>query len=117
MNAKESLIKNIKEWVKLDNELRQLKKEEKTRRLRKKELSASLIVTMRDNGIDEFDINNGKIEYQKKIVKQPITKKNLLTVLAKYYKGDINAATKANNFIMENREEKTVESITMKIND
>jgi len=117
MSGKETLILDIKEWVKLDNELRQLKKEEKTRRLRKKELSASLIVTMRDNGIDEFDINNGKIEYQKKIVKKPITKKNLLTVLSKYYKGDINAATKANNFIMENREETTVESITMKTND
>ena len=109
---KEKLIENIKEWVKIDNEIRELKKQEKVRRDKQKELSKSLMETMKDNDIDEFDINQGKIIYKKKNVKKPITKKNLLEILSNYYKGDLISASNMNKYIMDNREEVVVETIS-----
>jgi hypothetical protein len=44
-------------------------------------------------------------------VKKPINKKSLLTILSKYYNGDIVQALEMNNFIMSNREEVTKEAI------
>lgn len=116
MENKKLLIENIKNWVKLDNEIRELKKQEKVRKKKQDELSKSLIEIMKSNEIDEFDINQGKIVYKKKNVKKPITKKNLLDILSKYYDGDLTSAAKLNTFIMDNREETIVESITRTIN-
>ena len=72
---------------------------------------------MRKNEIDEFDLNDGKIMYTKKSVKKPITKKILLNILSNFYEGDIMKANQINNYIMENREETTVETIVRKVNN
>jgi len=111
------LIKTIQDWVRLDNEIRQLKKEEQKRKDDQKKLSENLINIMRKNEIDEVDIKNGKLIYSKKNVKKPITKKNLLSILSKFYKGDISKANEVNEFIIDNREEVVVESIVRKIKD
>lgn len=117
MDSKEKLIKSIQDWVRLDNEIRKLKQEEKKRRDEQKQISGNLMTIMRENEIDEFDINNGKLIYSKKNVKKPITKKALLGILSKYYKGDINKATEINDYIISNREEVVVETIVRKIKD
>jgi len=116
MESKEQLIKTVKEWVKLDNDIRKLQKELAQRKNDKKILSVALIETMKKNEIDNFDISNGQICYNKKNVKKPITKKVLLDILEKYYKGDALKATETQNFILENREEIIKESITLKVN-
>ena len=117
MDSKEKLIKSIQDWVRLDNEIRKLKQEEKKRRDEQKQISGDLMTIMRENEIDEFDINNGKLIYSKKNVKKPITKKALLGILSKYYKGDINKATEINDYIISNREEVVVETLVRKIID
>ena len=72
---------------------------------------------MRDNEIDCIDIKDGQLCYTKKNVKKPITKKVLLNILAKYFEGDIEKAEEIfNEFILNNREEITKESITRKLN-
>jgi hypothetical protein len=114
MDTKEQLIKTIKEWVKIDNEIRSLQEEVKIRKNNKKLISESLITIMKQNEIDCFDIKDGQICYNKKQVKKPITKGMLINILSKYYKGDILKANELNNFIMENREETTKESIILK---
>ena len=115
METKEQLIKTIREWVKLDNDIRKLQKEQLSRKNEKKALSQSLIDIMKRNEIDCFDINDGQICYTKKNVKKPITKKILLDLLAKYYDGDLLKANDINNFILNNREEEVKESIVRKI--
>ena len=115
METKEQLVKTIREWVRLDNEIRSLQKEQNKRKTDKKNLSNSLITIMRSNEIDCFDINDGQIIYCKKNVKKPITKKILLEILQKYYDGDLLKAVELNDFILSNREETTRESITRKI--
>ena len=115
METKEHLIKTVKEWVRLDNEIRSLSKEINTRKNDKKKVSLALMDVMKKNEIDCFDINDGKICYTKKNIKKPITKKVLMDVLSKYYKGDITKATQLNNFIIEHREEVVKENIELKI--
>ena len=115
MNTKQILVQNIREWVKLDNEIRALKKEEKARQTEKKLLNENLIEIMKSNEIDCVDIKDGQICYTQKNVKKPITKKNLMTILTKYFKGDMEKAENVNEFILDNREETTKETITRKI--
>jgi hypothetical protein len=117
MDSNDVLVKTIQDWVRLDNEIRQLKKEEQKRKDDQKKLSENLIDIMRKNKIDEVDIKNGKLVYSKKNVKKPITTKNLLSILSKFYKGDISKANEVNEFIIDNREEVVVESIVRKIKD
>ena len=115
-NTKDILVKNIRQWVKLDNEIRALKKEENIRKNEKKEISNTLIDVMKNNEIDCIDIKDGQLCYTKKNVKKPITKKVLLNILSKYFEGDIDKAEDVNEFILNNREEVTKESITRKLN-
>ena len=116
MSTKETLIKTIKDWVKLDNEIRSLKKEQSDRVNEKKELSSALLEIMKSNEIDCVDIKDGQLCYKQQSVKKPITKKNLLTILSKYYKGDVETANTITEFISNNREEVVKETITRKIN-
>ena len=115
MENKEQLVQSIKDWVKIDNEIRALQAEVNKRKKEKKKISENLIMVMRENEIDVFDINDGQIIYAKRTVKSPITKASLLTILSDYCKGDIQQAATINNFIMDNREEVVKESIQRKI--
>ena len=115
METKEQLVKTIKEWVKIDNDIRKLQAEIAKRKNEKKSISNNLMNIMKQNEIDCFDINDGQIYYSKKNIKKPITKKVLMNTLSKFYKGDINKATELNNFIIENREEIVKETIERKI--
>jgi len=109
------LIQNVREWVRIDNEIRKLQSEISTRRQEKKVLNTVLMDTMKSNNIDCFDLNDGQICYTKKNVKKPINNKILLDILTKYYKGDSVQASEINEFIKENRSEVTKENITRKI--
>lgn len=115
METKDQLVKTIKEWVKIDNEIRALQKEVLKRKTDKKKVSSDLMGVMKKNEIDCFDINDGQIYYSKKNIKKPITKKVLMNTLSKFYKGDIEKASELNNFINENREEIVKETIERKI--
>jgi len=115
MDTKEHLIKTIKEWVRLDNDIRKLQKEEKQRKDDKKKISNVLMEIMKKNEIDVFDINDGQICYSKKNIKKPITQKILMNVLSDYFKGDMLKASELNEFIRENREEVVQETIVRKI--
>jgi hypothetical protein len=113
--TKEQLVNIIKEWVKLDNDIRKLQKEVSIRKKEKAKISSELMDVMKKNEIDCFDLKEGQILYTKKNVKKPITKKILLDILGKYYNGDYMKASEVNDFIMNNRVEVVKESIVSKI--
>jgi hypothetical protein len=112
--TKEQLIHIIKEWVKMDNDIKKLQKEILLRKKEKSKMSVELIQVMKTNEIDCFDLKDGQILYTKKNVKKPITKKVLLDILSKYYNGDYMKASEVNDFIMNNREETVRECIVHK---
>ena len=113
--AKEQLVNNIKEWIKIDNEVAKLKAEIKERTNKKKQLTENLVTVMKTNSIDCFDINGGALVYKKNKVKKPITGKTLLSALQNYYKTDTKMAEDITKYIMENREEQIKETIRRKI--
>jgi hypothetical protein len=114
-NAKELLVNNIKEWIKIDNEVAQLKAEIKERTNKKKLLTENLVTVMKTNSIDCFDINGGALVYKKNKVKKPINGKTLLTALQNYYKTDPKIAEDIAKHVMDSREEQIKETIKRKI--
>ena len=116
METKDQLVTTIKEWVKIDNEIKALQKELKMRKTSQQKITASLMETMKRENIDGVDLNNGteQLSYTKKTIKKPITKSMLLNILSKYYSGDSNKAIELNTFILDNREECIKESIVLK---
>jgi hypothetical protein len=111
----EQLKQNVRDWVKLDNDIRALNKEITNRRNEKKSISKRLIDVMRDNKLDVFELKDGQLMYVKKNKKKPITQKQLLTLLSSYYKEDVSKAEEMRNYLLENREEVVEEVIQRKI--
>lgn len=114
-HTKELLVTNIKEWIKLDTELAQLKQEIKTRTQQKKALTETLVNVMKTNAIDCFDINGGSLVYKKNTVKKPINGKTLLTSLQQYYKSDPALAEEIAKHVLSNREEQVKETIRRRV--
>ena len=117
MATKEDLVNHIKEWIKVDEEMKVLQKEMKERRKIKKELTEMLVEIMKTNEIDCFDITatGGNIVYTKNKVKAPLSKKYLLDCLDTFFKGipDVEAS-EVTKYIMDHREEKITETIKHK---
>tara|TARA_B110000967_G_scaffold210101_1_gene270676 strand:+ start:1057 stop:1416 length:360 start_codon:yes stop_codon:yes gene_type:complete len=117
MNLKNELIVNVKEWVRLDNEMNTLKKELNIRKNAKKLVSGSLMTLMKNNDVDCVDLKDGQLCFNQKTVKKPITKKNLFSILSKYYNGDDTKTSELQEFILENRESVVKESISRKVSN
>ena len=115
METKEQLVTNIKEWIKMDNEIAQLKSEIKDKNTKRKSLTENLVTVMKKNEIDCFDINGGALVYKKNKVKKAINGKSLLTALQNYYKDDVKSAEELTKHILDSREEKIKETIIRKI--
>jgi len=115
METKEELIVNIKEWIKIDNEIAKLKKEIKERNDKKKLLTSSLMIVMKKNEIDCFDINGGALVYKQNKVKKPINAKTLMISLTNYYKNDASKVEELTKYILDNREEQVKETLRRKV--
>lgn len=115
LNTKEQLVNNIKEWINIDTEISRLKTEIKDKNNKKKILTSNLVMVMKTNNIDCFDINGGALIYKKNKVKKPINGKTLLSALQNYYKDDSKTAEDLTKHIMNSREEQIKETIRRKI--
>jgi hypothetical protein len=115
METKEQLINNIKEWIKIDTDILQLKNEIKEKNNKKKILTEQLLSTMKNNSIDCFDINGGALVYKKNTIKKPLNAKTILLTLQNYYKNDPQLAENITKHLLENREEQLKETIKRKI--
>lgn len=114
--SKAHLIELIKEWRKLDEEIKTIQKEIKIRRDIKKELSNKLIKVMATNEIDCFDINNGKLLYTKSKLKEPINKSYLMKAINEFFNEDESVETeKVADHILDSRRIKIKEGIRCKL--
>jgi hypothetical protein len=115
METKEQLVNNIKEWIKIDNEISQMKSEIKDKNNKKKLLTTNLVDVMKNNKIDCFDINGGALVYKTNKIKKPINGKSLLAALQNYYKADTKMAEDITKHVLNSREEQIKETIKRKI--
>lgn len=116
METKDELISKVKEWVQIDNEMKEISKELKIRRDKKKEISSLLVDTMKNNDIEVFDLKDGQLVYKKSKSKKPLNKETLLKLMSEYFQGNDNGRSNdITNYILSNREETEKESITRKV--
>jgi len=115
METKEQLVNNIKEWIKIDNDISQLKSDIKDKNSKKKALTSNLVDVMKTNKIDCFDINGGALVYKTNKVKKPINGKSLLAALQNYYKSDPKIAEDLTKHVLDSREEQIKETLKRKI--
>jgi len=113
-NTKEELIANIKEWIKIDNELIKIKLDVKEKTNKKKQLTESLVKIMKINNIDCFDINGGSLIFKQKKTKKNISGKYLLKQLEEYFKEQTDLAKEITKHVLDNREEVIKEEIKRK---
>lgn len=115
MTSKDELVNIIKQWIEVDDSLKEINNSAKLLKNKKKTLSSSLLNIMKENDIDCFDINSGKIVYCKSKTKSAINKKNLLETLEKYFEGrnDIDVI-EVRDYLFNNREIKLQENIKRK---
>jgi dihydroxyacetone kinase-like predicted kinase len=76
----------------------------------KKLLIVRLIEIMKNNNIDNLDLNDGEITYVQKKVK-----KKLLTILSSFFDGDNDRVNEVIKYDADNRELVTIESIVRKV--
>ena len=110
----ETLIDNVKEWITLDNGIKEMQKKMKEYRKKKKELTQSLVEVMKNNEIDCFDIQDGQLQYTRTKTKAPLSKKHLLNSLMKYFENNKEVVEKLGTYILDSREEKIRENIKRK---
>ena len=115
MDTKDELIKNVKEWIQIDNDISAFQKEIRDRKLKKKQLTDRLVTVMKKNEIECFDINGGALIYKKTTTKRAINGKMLLATLQDYYKNKPQIAEELTKHILDNREETVKETIRRKI--
>jgi hypothetical protein len=115
LSTKDELIFNIKEWIKMDNELTKLKSEIREKSTKKKELTESLVNVMKSNSIDCFDINGGALVYKQKKTRRTISGKFLLSQLEDYYKEQPEIAKEILKKVLDNRVEVIKDEIKRKI--
>ena len=113
--SKEEIINNVKNWLEIETEIKEMQKRIRERKKDKKMLTEYLVTVMKENEIDCFDISDGKILYTKNKVKQSLSKKHLLNALSVYFKNDSERAKDAANFVLDSREVKIKENIRHKI--
>ena len=107
------VVDSVKEWFKIDNELKVLQAEIKLRKERKKELTDALVTVLRDSDIDGWNTKEGKLEYVKTKTKASLNKQHIRASLAKFITNEeqVDAMTQ---FIYESRGVKEKESIKRK---
>tara|TARA_B100001989_G_C24351739_1_gene370018 strand:- start:346 stop:690 length:345 start_codon:yes stop_codon:yes gene_type:complete len=114
MDDKRKLIENVRSWIDIDNEIKELQKIMKEKRKEKKLYTNNLVEIMKANDVDCFDIKNGKLLYTKKKVKAPLSKKHLFSSLSNYFKNNKEIIEELGNYILNSREEKIKENIKRK---
>jgi F0F1-type ATP synthase beta subunit len=110
---KSMLIARVKEWVKIDDEIAKLQIEIKKKKTLKKNISGELMDVMKVNGIDQLDLNEGKLIRQVRKTRASLSKKHLMGCLSNYCKTD-DEFKKITDHILDSRQEVVKEIIIKK---
>jgi hypothetical protein len=114
MTDKNELVNNVKNWINIDNDIKELQKVIKEKRKEKKLYTGKLVDIMKSNDIDCFDMKSGKLIYSRRTVKAPLSKKHLFSSLSQYFKNNKDIIDELGQFILDSRAEKVRENIKRK---
>ncbi len=93
---------NVREWLKLDDDIKTLQRAVAERRKKKNELTPNVLEFMGKYEIEDLNTHEGKVQYAKSMVTKPMNKDYLKLRLTEYLKS-MDKAEKCTKFLMENR--------------
>ena len=76
--TKEDLIQTVRQWVRIDNQIRQMNKMLKKLKEDKKSHNAHMIEIMKSYSIDNFELKDGQIQYKKYKSRETLTQKKIV---------------------------------------
>jgi hypothetical protein len=103
MDTKSELLNNVKEWLKIDEEILELQSAIREKKKAKKTLSDIILNVMKDNNAGILNCSEGSLKCVQNKVKKPINDKTLDVVLKQYFK-TAEEAESVKKYILENRE-------------
>jgi hypothetical protein len=106
----------VRDWIKIESELKILNAEVKRRKNEKKKKTMDLMNVMRKREVDCLEMKDGRIEYERRTIKKGITQKELLEILKTYYRDDERKAEELNEVIQKGRKEVIKEDIKYRKN-
>jgi hypothetical protein len=94
----------VREWLKCDDELRQLKQGVKERNKKIKDLTPQIMEFMASNQIEDLNTQvGGRIHYHTTHAKKPLNKDNMVKCLTNYF-NDSGQASEIAEHLLNNRE-------------
>ena len=99
----------------LTSEINQMKHLTKVKNERKKQLNQNIMSVMKGNNIDYLDITGGQLVVKVNKQKKPLSGKYLLDMLNNYFKTDEAMSKELAEFLLNNREVRTSETLKLKI--
>ena len=100
---KEDCTDKVKEWLRIDDEVKEIMNKVKMLKHRQKEISHYIIHYMKIGGIENLTFNGGYLEFSTKKTKEALSKKKMSFLLNQYYKNNNSEADKLLNYINENQ--------------
>lgn len=114
METKEDIVGFLKEWIRVDTNIRKQQTILKQMKAEKKAISDNLMKTMKSNEIDSFNTPELMFTFAERVVRNPISKKYLENILLEYFDHDSKKATEIQEFIMSNRKSSVKECLKAK---
>ena len=111
---KDRVLALVKEWIKNDQEMRILRKEEKRRRQENAQLSENILSVMKEHDITCFETKGGTLVHKTRRSKRPLTQKELLSAALVFFDGDVERAQALSSLLLESRRVVVSESIELK---
>ena len=107
-----SLEENIKNWVRIDNSIKELNEKIKYYKQEKLKYNTNIIEYITNNDLDNVTIriSNGKIKFLDMNYSQPLTYKFIYECLIKFFNNE-NKVDEIINFIKSKRNIKTIKEI------
>ena len=111
----EDLKATVKEWLILDNEMREIQRILKEKKERKKTLTDNVIELMKAKQVDELNVNDGKLIYSQTKTKSPLNKQHISSCLGDVFKNEPEKVAKLTEHILNSRQIKVKDNLKRKV--
>lgn len=113
MSVSEEFVQDVKNWVALDDQLRQTRNLATQIRKKKEEVGKHIQVYIESNHLQDKDINlsDGKLKYYVSKQLGTVSRQHIENSLVLFFKGNYDRARAATEFIYSNREAKEKKAI------
>lgn len=95
--------RDVRMWIEMDNTLRILQESIRERRKEKRLLTARILRFMQEHKIDDLNTPVGRLRFQVRRVKAPLSQQEILDRISDYYKNDVLACQQLRAAVFGNR--------------